>query len=492
MGEAPITESVITERVKWTHVEAPDDAAVRQLVADGLPATLVAHALDIDEVPRIDREGRYKLVVLRVLATRTDRLAALRTVALGVMIAPGAVYTITRGPTSIAARLASSKPDRAAAVLVEVLAALAAEFLAAVREIDRNVEVIEGQLANSQRNREVLALLEQQKGLVRIVTALRANRIVADRLVEDTHIELDAEARDRLGDVGLAAVAEPDRPRIAGDQELDLQLALVPAGLGGVVVRVDHRRRQYAERARTSATDAHAQICRVRRRPWRICVQRSVLRFVAHDIRRVVPAKRAADGGADREVVVDRRGPHAELGIDDTQAVDGSAQLEPTGVADEHGEAAVAEIDLIVDIDRDGGHQRQLTIDHEAIVRAGVKRGVELEFAVLFALSHHVECAALLAIDAERAVVVVRNALLELDARLGQRATRGVPAHLRVAQFEIVRIVRAAPERSGERQRTEKPLWSVHAVRQCMRRSTPPMIPRCSDSSLASVSASDT
>lgn len=205
MGEPPITEraiteSVITERVKWTHVEAPDDAAVRQLVAGGLPATLVAHALDIDEVPRIDREGGYKLVVLRVLATRTDRLAALRTVALGVMIAPGAVYTITRGPTSIAARLASSKPDRAAAVLVEVLAALAAEFLAAVREIDRNVEVIEGQLANSQRNREVLALLEQQKALVRIVTALRANRIVADRLVEDTHIELDAEARDRLGD----------------------------------------------------------------------------------------------------------------------------------------------------------------------------------------------------------------------------------------------------------------------------------------------------
>ncbi|PWZ86980.1 hypothetical protein DD931_13365, partial [Staphylococcus pseudintermedius] len=54
--------------------------------------------------------------------------------------------------------------------------------------------------------------------------------------------------------------------------------------------------------------------------------------------------------------------------------------------------------------------------------------------------------------------------LLELEARAREGATRRFPAHLRVAQFEIVRVVGVTRERGSERQRTEKALGSGHAV----------------------------
>lgn len=191
-------------RVSWTHLEAPDEAACRRLVESGVPETLLEHALDVDEVPRIDHEGEYRLVVLRVLArSRSGDVGSLRTVALGVLIAPDAVYTITRGPTVIADELKAAcdgEPSTAATLVVEVIAVAAVQYITAAREIDRKVDAIEGQLAHSQRNREVLQLLEQQKALVRLMTALRANRAVADRLTEDPHIEIDDDARERLDD----------------------------------------------------------------------------------------------------------------------------------------------------------------------------------------------------------------------------------------------------------------------------------------------------
>lgn len=188
----------------WTHIEAPDETDRRGLADAGLPAELVEHALDGDEVPRVDRDGGHHLVVLRVLAESRDSPAArLRTVPLGVLITGDRVYTITRGPTDIAEqalRLMVAGVRRPADVMVAIIAAMAEQYLDAVRRVDRVVEDLEDGLATSQRNDEVLRLLEQQKTLVRLATALRANRLVTDRLTTDAHLGLDGEARERLDD----------------------------------------------------------------------------------------------------------------------------------------------------------------------------------------------------------------------------------------------------------------------------------------------------
>jgi magnesium transporter len=190
-------------KTAWTHLEAPDDETRRELVRAGVPEILLAHALDPHEVPRIDHEGDHRLVVFGVLERprRTD--ASPRTVSLGILVAPDRVYTITRGPTDIEAMISArcgGSPSSPGAVVVEVIAVAADQFIAAAREVDRKVDEIEARLGTSQSNREVLQLLDQQKALVRVMTALRANRVVADRIAEDAHLELDAGARDRLGD----------------------------------------------------------------------------------------------------------------------------------------------------------------------------------------------------------------------------------------------------------------------------------------------------
>lgn len=190
-------------KIAWTHLEAPDDEARRELVQAGVPDVLLAHALDEHEVPRIDREGDHRLVVLRVLERPRKGDASPRTVSLGILIAPDHVYTITRGPTQMQEAIAATcggVPRSAGAVVVEVIAVAADQFIAAARQVDRKVDAIEARLGTSQSNREVLQLLEQQKALVRVMTALRANRYVADKLTEDTHLDLDDAARERLDD----------------------------------------------------------------------------------------------------------------------------------------------------------------------------------------------------------------------------------------------------------------------------------------------------
>ena len=63
-----------------------------------------------------------------------------------------------------------------------------------------------------------------------------------EMLLVDLHVvgTLGLSNGEELGDVLGAAVAESHGSRIVRQVELDLELASVPAGLRGVVVRVDH------------------------------------------------------------------------------------------------------------------------------------------------------------------------------------------------------------------------------------------------------------
>lgn len=178
----------------WVHASNPTEeelASIGEQMA--IPRSLLAHALDVDEVARVDREGSGRLVVVRIPHQ------AARTIAFGVVFKDGRVLTLTREENELA-RILSVRtgvdPSNHERFLLLVILCAAERFLTLVREIDVLVNDLEEKLQKSLRNREVQGLLIQQKALVHFTTALSSNRMMMERLRKDSAFAFDADLFD--------------------------------------------------------------------------------------------------------------------------------------------------------------------------------------------------------------------------------------------------------------------------------------------------------
>jgi magnesium transporter len=190
----------------WFHVEDPsaeEQAAVAHHL--GVADAFLDHALDVDELARVDRVDGVRLVVLRIpIATNSARDAPFRSIALGVVFTPGCVITICRRHASVARALARREGldvGRHERFILQLLLSLADQYLRCLDEIDRSVEVLESELQESLRNREVYQLLRYQKALVHFKTALDANRILVDRLQHDASFGFERDEAELFADV---------------------------------------------------------------------------------------------------------------------------------------------------------------------------------------------------------------------------------------------------------------------------------------------------
>ncbi len=189
----------------WLHVEDPTDEE-RVWIAEhlGVAEAFLDHALDVDEIARVDRLGDARLVVLRIpVKTRSKHDAPYRAIALGVLLTKGCILTVCRRHASVIKLLAKSPVldvERHERLVIALLLAISEQFLACVREIDHAVELLEEQLQQSLRNREVYELLRYQKALVHLETALSANLLLVERLRQDTGFTLVEDDLDLLAD----------------------------------------------------------------------------------------------------------------------------------------------------------------------------------------------------------------------------------------------------------------------------------------------------
>lgn len=182
----------------WVHVTAPDDAERAALAAAGLDGDLLRHALDVHEVARVehDDDGRT-LIILRVPGARE---AGSRSTTLGVVLRGELCATMTATPLPVVAAAAARLPvtERPAQVLAHIVLTVAETLLARVDEIDAAVDELERALQTSQRNQEVLALLDRQKELVYLERALVADQLVIERLLTDPRGTFDGADKDVL------------------------------------------------------------------------------------------------------------------------------------------------------------------------------------------------------------------------------------------------------------------------------------------------------
>ena len=186
----------------WIDVVAPSEAERAKLRELGVPDELVDDALDTDELARVDHhETGARLFVLRVPA---EASAQTEVVPLGVVtLTSGSVITISAADTGLPSALAALQLDASTPTRFSLHLAMqvAERFVATLHFIEADIAALEAKLRGALENNEILALLEQQKRLVHLNTALDANQMVLERAMHDERLDLSDVDRVLVEDV---------------------------------------------------------------------------------------------------------------------------------------------------------------------------------------------------------------------------------------------------------------------------------------------------
>lgn len=203
----------------WVHVVDPDADELDSLQRDlAVPAAFLAHALDVDEIARVDRVGTERLVVMRVPST--GGFVPYRAFTLGVLLETDRIITIARHPTDVVDALLQRTdvdPRHHDRFVLLLLMCAAERFLARLAEIERVIAGVEARVEASVRNEEVSELLRHQKELVHFSTALAGNQIMLARLRKDTSFATDPDCVDLLEDVEVELRQASDMTTVASN-----------------------------------------------------------------------------------------------------------------------------------------------------------------------------------------------------------------------------------------------------------------------------------
>jgi len=185
-----------------TASEIIDIADAYQIDPDHLKAPL-----DEEERSRIEVEEEYTLVLVDIpsIEERSGKDWFV-TIPLAIIMTNDVLITVCLEETPV---LTSFMDGRGrdfhtfmkTRFILQILYKNATQYLQYLRIIDKKSEVIERKLHQSQKNEELIELLELEKSLVYFTTSLRSNEVVLEKLLRTEKIKKYPEDTDLLEDV---------------------------------------------------------------------------------------------------------------------------------------------------------------------------------------------------------------------------------------------------------------------------------------------------
>lgn len=190
----------------WVKVIDPTPDEIEQLINWGVDIEYINYSLDLDEMPRIERDEEYTFILLRIPHKQLESDVPYTTIPLGIMIRGNMIVTICKYDKEMFKVLANGKyrmlkTGKRYRFALYIFLETATRYLVHLREINRMTETIEDQLQKSTRNRELMELLKYQKSLTYFATALRSNEVMMERVQRMQIFNYYEEDQDLLEDV---------------------------------------------------------------------------------------------------------------------------------------------------------------------------------------------------------------------------------------------------------------------------------------------------
>ncbi len=171
----------------WVSLIQPGKEELEQLKKDfGVPSEFIADILDIDERPRIETEGRWQLVILRIPVYKPVNDTPYFTVPLGVLLSDKILITICISANRtiddfMSGKMKNISMDDKQQFVFRLFLKSTSYFLLYLKEINRQTKSIEQSLQENLSNKEMKKLMVMKKCLVFFITSLKSNVMVLDK-----------------------------------------------------------------------------------------------------------------------------------------------------------------------------------------------------------------------------------------------------------------------------------------------------------------------
>lgn len=184
----------------WINAECPDEAELHRLIDEiHVPQAFVNYLGDVDERPRVDREGDWNITILRIPARGHEQDVPYVTVPIGIMTKGELTVTLCFHPNDVIDDFVEYTRQRRVNVanrpdfILHMILTSATWYLKYLQNINRELTSTEHNMESSVRNKELLKLMRLQKTLVYFSTSLQGNDTMLEHLPHIYEGEYDTE-----------------------------------------------------------------------------------------------------------------------------------------------------------------------------------------------------------------------------------------------------------------------------------------------------------
>lgn len=197
----------------WVNISPPFNQEELEYLAQELdiPLDFLTDSLDIDERSRYEREDDVRLIVLNtpVLNTmETSNTAIYITVPIGIILTTDFIITITAYENPVLkrfleGRIKNFQPEDSSLFVLQIMEQNVYRFLNCLKDLNLKRNMLEQELYNSSKNRELHQLLSIEKSLVYFVTSLSGNELLKMKMQRTDFLKIreDEDKTDLFADI---------------------------------------------------------------------------------------------------------------------------------------------------------------------------------------------------------------------------------------------------------------------------------------------------
>ena len=201
------------DQATWIHVSAPLDNSELEQISDQeqLPLDFLTDSLDIDERSRFEKEDDIRLIVINTPVTNPDEKesdALYITAPIGVIMMDDRILTITSLENAIITKFLKGRvknfdPSDQSKFVLQLFEQTVFQFLDGLKKLNIKRNLIEKELYNSSRNKELQQLLRIEKSLVYLMNSLSDNDLLKQKMrrTDFLNIRNNEEYQDLFEDI---------------------------------------------------------------------------------------------------------------------------------------------------------------------------------------------------------------------------------------------------------------------------------------------------
>ena len=194
----------------WINSQELTNEEVEILINEyNVPRDFVMDVLDTDERSRIEVEEDTVLIILRVPLNNQNSGIPFITVPLGIIVSGNQMITICSRRTEIIPSLIKAVNENKITVsnqfdyVLRIFLISAVWFLQFLKEINVQTALIEKDLENATKNKELHRLLHMEKCLVFFITSLKSNEMVLAKMRNGRNMKGIEHDEDLMEDVTI-------------------------------------------------------------------------------------------------------------------------------------------------------------------------------------------------------------------------------------------------------------------------------------------------